>query len=94
MKIDEVALVQAPAKERKDFDAARTEQRDRRSGIDRRQFSYALHLPERRRGRGRRQTLHTKTGHDVIAGWWPCLCLTACTLPITCTGCLDLSENA
>ncbi len=55
MKIDEAALMQAPVKERKDFAAIGPEQRDRRSGIDRRQFSYAVHLPERRRGRERRR---------------------------------------
>jgi hypothetical protein len=55
MKIDEVALMQAPVKERKDFIAIGLEQRDRRSGIDRRQFSYAVHLPERRRCKDRRR---------------------------------------
>lgn len=57
MKIDEVALMQAPVKEREAFDATGLGQRDRRSGIDRRQFSYAVHLPERRRGRDRRHLM-------------------------------------
>jgi hypothetical protein len=30
---------------------------DRRSGIDRRQFSFAIHLPERRSGRERRSVI-------------------------------------
>ena len=29
---------------------------ERRLGLDRRQFSYAAHIPERRRGRDRRKT--------------------------------------
>ena len=56
MKIDEVAMMQDPVKERKDFDAADPEQRDRRSGVGRRRFSYAGHLPERRHGKERRQS--------------------------------------
>lgn len=31
---------------------------ERRSGIDRRQFSYAVHIPERRKNGERRQTGH------------------------------------
>jgi len=31
-------------------------EKERRSGIDRRQFSYALHLPERRKNGERRQS--------------------------------------
>jgi len=57
MKIDEVALMQAPVKERKDFDLIGLGQRDRRSGFDRRQFSYTGHLPERRRIKDRRRFL-------------------------------------
>ena len=65
MKIDEVALMQAPVKERKDCDAIGLGQRDRRSGIDRRQFSYAVHLPERRRGRERRRFWYAARGGYV-----------------------------
>ena len=35
------------------------EKKDRRSGIDRRQFSYAVHIPERRKNGDRRQMRRT-----------------------------------
>ncbi len=35
---------------------SRNRETDRRSGIDRRQFSYAVHIPERRKNGERRDT--------------------------------------
>lgn len=37
-----------------------TENKDRRSGIDRRQFSYYAHIPERRSGKERRSNFARK----------------------------------
>jgi hypothetical protein len=45
------------------------EKKDRRSGIDRRQFSYAVHIPERRKNGDRRQlrrTPHKRLQEDLI----------------------------
>ncbi|MGD9075934.1 MAG: hypothetical protein PVJ69_12045 [Desulfobacteraceae bacterium] len=36
----------------------------RRSGTDRRQFSYDIHIPERRRGEDRRSGLDRRSGFD------------------------------
>ncbi len=36
----------------------------RRSGIDRRQFSYSTHIPERRKGVERRAGLDRRSGRD------------------------------
>lgn len=56
MEIDEFVPVQLPEGERERFDPCGLVQGERRSGIDRRQFSYAIHLPERRHCKERRCT--------------------------------------
>ena len=38
-------------------------EKERRSGIDRRQFSYALHLPERRKNGDRRRSARKPDKH-------------------------------
>jgi hypothetical protein len=38
-------------------------EKERRSGIDRRQFSYALHLPERRENADRRRSVRKPDKH-------------------------------
>ncbi|RLB21007.1 MAG: hypothetical protein DRG76_09915 [Deltaproteobacteria bacterium] len=40
----------------------------RRSGIDRRRFSYSSHIPERRRGRERRSGKDRRSGLDRRSG--------------------------
>ncbi len=40
----------------------------RRSGIDRRQFSYSGHIPERRTGRDRRSGKDRRSGFDRRSG--------------------------
>jgi len=37
---------------------------DRRSGVDRREFSYTVHIPERRRGAERRKQYNKVSGKD------------------------------
>jgi len=52
---------------------------ERRSGIDRRQFSYALHIPERRKNGERRRPRRTPGKHleeamplaEVAPAWKP-----------------------
>ncbi|HDM10207.1 MAG TPA: hypothetical protein ENF92_06795 [Desulfobacteraceae bacterium] len=52
-------------------DASRSGNRDkggRRSGIDRREFSYSSHIPERRSGRERRSGKDRRSGFDRRSG--------------------------
>jgi hypothetical protein len=47
---------------------SRSDSGGRRSGTDRRQFSYDVHIPERRRGQDRRSGLDRRNGFDRRKG--------------------------
>ena len=47
------------------MDFAAEDNRGRRSGVERRQFSYMIHIPERRSGKDRRSGVDRRTQKSV-----------------------------